>query len=105
MSISLLFSAYFFGGTNEIAEQGMGMVGSGFQLRMELHTYVPGVVGNFHNFHQTAVGRQSAQAQAGAGERIAVFVVEFITVAVTFADLIRAINGTDARESSESTQG
>ena len=70
----------------------MGMIGSGFQLRMELHTYVPGVVGNFHNFHQTAVGRQSAQAQAGAGERIAVFVVEFITVAVTFADLIRAVN-------------
>ena len=70
----------------------MGMVGTGLQLRMELHAHIPGMLRHFHDLHQAAIGRQTAQAQARAGQRLAVLVIELVTVAVALADLIRTVN-------------
>ena len=47
-----------FRGPDELAEQGVGLVGPGFQLRVELHSHEPGVVRQLHDLHQLPVGGQ-----------------------------------------------
>jgi len=57
---------------------------TGFQLRMELDTDKPGMVRCFDHFHQPVVGRNTGNNQAMFFEHIAVSIVHFVAVAVTF---------------------
>src|SRR6266446_5175506 len=60
------------GGLDERGEQRVRLEGLGFQLGMELHADKPGVVGDFDNLRQQAVGRHPGKAQPGLLERVAV---------------------------------
>ena len=63
------------GGAHEISEQGMGPVGSGFKLRMELHPHKPGLIPQFHDLHQFFAGAQSGKNQTFAGKHVAIEIV------------------------------
>ena len=69
-------------GPHVIPEEGMGDLGAGFELRMELAPQKPGVIGDFDDLYQLPVGRGAGDAQARLGQAIPVLVVKFIAVAV-----------------------
>ena len=58
-----------------------------FEFRMELASQKPRVVRGLDNLHVLAVGRSSGDAESGVGQRLFVFAVEFVAVAVAFADI------------------
>src|SRR5882672_10894508 len=62
-----------------------------FKFRMELASEKPRMLRRLDNFHVLAVGRASGDAETGIGQRLFVFAVEFIAVAMAFADFGRAI--------------
>ncbi len=61
--------AVLLGGGDEVPEQGVGLVGPAFQLRVELDAHEPGVVGQLHDLHQPPVGGQAGQLQPRLGQR------------------------------------
>ena len=77
---------------DEAPEQGMGPVGTAFQLRMELPGHKPGVPGQLDHLHQAAVGGQAGEGQPRLGQRLTVVVVELIPVAVALLDLLPAVD-------------
>ena len=77
---------------DELPEQGVCLVGTGLQLRMELDAHEPGVVQVFHDLHQLVIRRHAHQGQAAVGQGFPVVVVELIAVAVAFIDDLFAIS-------------
>ena len=57
-----------FGSGDKGAEQGMGLVGTALQLRVELYAYKPGVIGQLHDLHQPSVRGQARKAKPGVAE-------------------------------------
>ena len=69
----------------------MGLVGPGFQFRMELDAHEPGVFGQLHDLHQPLVGGEPGQHQPRLGKGLPVVVVELVAVAVALGDLVGAV--------------
>ena len=64
----------------------MGFCRTGLEFRMELAAQEPGMfaLGQFHDFHQTVIRGNTAQHQPVLRQHVPVFIIEFVTVAVTF---------------------
>ena len=57
---------------------------------MELHAHEEGMIFHFHRFHDAVIGRSAAEDKPRFFQRFAIIVVEFVSVAVAFADLFFA---------------
>src|SRR5579863_1085426 len=64
---------------------------------MELATEKPGVVGGFDNFNVSAVGSFSGDFESGGDEYLLVIAVEFVPMAVAFANLKFAVGAVGER--------
>ena len=53
---------------------------------MELHAHEEGMIFHFHRFHDAVIGRSAAEDKPRFFQRFAIIVVEFVSVAVAFAD-------------------
>lgn len=85
----MLFSGQ--GGGYEAGEDGVGLVRAGLEFGVELGADEKGVVGDLDDFDEFLFGGDGADFQAGSLDLLAVGGVEFVAVAVTFADDFRAI--------------
>ena len=74
--------AVLYAGADEGGEEWVRGQGLGFEFGVELTAEEPGVVGGFDDFDVDAVGSASGDAEAGAGERVFVFAIEFVAVAM-----------------------
>ena len=62
----------------------LGIFDSTFKFRMILHTDKKGMLGQFYNFHQSAFRIFSAGNHACFFKLLEIFIVEFLTVTVSF---------------------
>ena len=81
----------FNSGLNESAEQGMRPVGPGFQFRVGLCGYEPGMAGKFDHLHDTAVRRKTGELQSVLLQHTAIVIVYFIAMSVTLIDRLCVI--------------
>ena len=79
------------GGPDVVPEKRMGVHGTGLEFRVELAAQEPGVVPEFDDLHQLAVGGGAGNRQAGGVQFLPVGVVEFVAVPVALHDLRDAI--------------
>ena len=79
------------GSSHESLEQRVGLIGTALEFRVILHTHIEGPVGQLHRFHQPSIGGQARQGQAGGRQRLPIFVVELVAVAVTLGNLSHAV--------------
>src|SRR6476661_3275015 len=86
------------------AEQRMGTVRTGTIFRMELCSQEPGMVLEFDDFNQPAVGRETAQHQSLRRQRLTVRVVEFEPVPVSFANFVHTVHFVGERALSKTTE-
>src|SRR5438309_3776543 len=75
------------GCADERRKKRMGGQRLGLELRMELATQKPGVVGRFDDLDVDAVRSAAGDAQARRHERLFILAVKFVAVAVALADL------------------
>ena len=68
-------------------EERVGDQGFGLELRMELATDEPGMIHYFHHFREAVVRGVSHDPHAIGSQRLLIFPVEFVTVAVALRDL------------------
>ena len=61
------------------------------ELGMELAAEKPGMPWRFDDLHVLAVGRAACDAEPGIGERLFVFAIELVAVAVALGDLGSAV--------------
>ena len=66
-------------------------VGTALEFRMELYAYAEGAARDFYRFNEPAVRRSAGNFQPGSLKLSAVFVVEFISVAVTLMYQLSAV--------------
>ena len=59
---------------------------------MELAAQKPGMIGEFDDLDEFAVGRFTRKDQAVLAQPVNVDRVEFVAMAMTFADLVRAVD-------------
>jgi hypothetical protein len=85
------------GGGDETVEQGMRAVRFALEFRMKLAGDEKWVAGQFDDFDQFTVGRPSAKAEAGFGERLVIIVVEFVAMPVALVDDESAIQARGVR--------
>ena len=83
--------AIFEAGADERGEERMRSQRLGFEFRMELAADEPRVVGGFDNFYVNAVRSASGDAEAGAGERVFVFAIEFVAMAMALGNFQCAV--------------
>ena len=76
---------------DKACDEGLGGEGFGFELRMELHRHKPRVVGQFDDLNKVPRRARPGDLHSGIHELLALGGVEFIAVAVAFADLGRSI--------------
>ena len=77
---------------NEALEHGMRFQRLGLELRVELAADEMRVIRKFDHFHISSVRRRTGDLESSSGQCAFVFTVEFITVAMAFADLKLAID-------------
>ena len=77
--------------TDQSKEEGMRTVGAALEFRMELHTDVKIIFGNFHRFDDVIIRRGTADDKPGINQTRAEIVIEFITVTVTLGNIGFAI--------------
>src|SRR5689334_12648883 len=65
---------------------------AGLELGMELTTDEPRVRLDLDHLDQRTIRRQSAKIQSMLDERVAILVVDFVTMAVSLTDLGHAVN-------------
>src|SRR5438874_10207960 len=68
--------------SDEIAEQRMWSIGTALKFRMELRAYKPGMVRQLYDLDQTIVGGTTAHNHPVCFHALAVFVVEFVALAM-----------------------
>ena len=78
-------------GPNKGDKQGMGLVGAALEFGMVLHADIERMVVPLDNLNEPSVRRETGEDKSRGGERFAVFVVEFIAVAVALGDVLRAV--------------
>ena len=81
----------FVGGFDEAGEEGVGLDGFAAELGVGLRGYEIGVIFQLNEFHEVAVGRCAAEDEIFGLELFAVGVVEFVSVAMAFADVLGVI--------------
>jgi hypothetical protein len=64
-----------------------------FKFWMKLTADKPGMILELHNLHQAMLGIFSGDDQAGRLQTVLIFGIEFIAVAVAFADQLLPVNG------------
>ncbi len=74
------------------AKSGCGSRGLDLNSGMELAAEEPGVAGGLNNFDVIFVGGAAGDAQAGADQSFFVVAIEFVAVAVAFADFRFAVS-------------
>src|SRR5690242_13675944 len=84
--------AIFQGGTDERGEKRMGLERLRLEFGMELAAEKPGVLGGFDDFDVILVGGAAGDFEAGAEKSFLVFAIEFVAVAVAFADFELAVS-------------
>ena len=67
------------------------MVRTGVKFGMKLGGDKPRVITKFHDFDQSPIGRQTAQHEALFRQNIAIGIIEFVTVSMTFLHLRNAV--------------
>src|SRR5579863_10140617 len=77
---------------NEALEHGMRFQRLGLEFRVELAADEMRVIRKFDHFHISSVRRRTGDLESSSGQCAFVFTVEFITVAMAFADLKLAID-------------
>ena len=76
----------------ERAEERMWLYRPRFEFRMKLAPQEPGVIFQLYYLDKLSVRRQAADHQAFGCQQFAELVVEFVTVAVPFRDVLNAIS-------------
>ena len=66
------------------ANSGWGSSGFGFQFRMELNANEPGMIGDFDDFRQDAVGRKTGEHEPMFLQLTAILDIHFVSMAVAF---------------------
>ena len=79
-------------GSYKRGEQRMRRQRFGLELGVKLAAQKPWMIGYFDDFHVGAVRCAARDPQAGSGQALFVIAVEFVTVAVSFADLRGAVS-------------
>ena len=74
------------------AEQGMRFYGPRLEFGMELTPEEPWMVAEFYYLDEFMIGREAAYDQSLRSEQLPVFIVEFITVAMPFRNLLRTVS-------------
>ena len=82
---------------DEVPEQRVWVHWGGFELGVKLARQEPGMVFQFYDLHQIAVGRQAADYQSRLFHLDAVHIVEFITMAVPLFDFPFSIRNVGVR--------
>ena len=70
----------------------MRSVRSGLELWMSLCSNEPWMVGNLDHFHNPSIRRKTTEVQSFFSQCIAVIVVDFVTVTMSFVDGGLAVN-------------
>ena len=70
----------------------MSISGRGGEFRVELTGEKPGVVRDFYDFYQRAVGRTTRDPETCLGQEIQVIVIELIAVTMAFENDLLTIN-------------
>src|ERR1700722_526957 len=73
------------------AKEGMRLEGLGLELGVELAAEEEGVTGNLDDLHVGRIRSGAGNTQAGSGKEGLIFAVEFVTMAMAFADLGRFV--------------
>src|SRR5882724_13674350 len=79
-------------GADEFLEQRMWLQRLRLEFGMELAADEVRVVGQFDHLHVGSVGRGPGNSHARGNQRLFIFAVEFVSVAMAFADLGLAID-------------
>ena len=69
----------------------MGLHGFALEFRVRLSGHVVGMILQFNELHQGAIGRGTAKDEILGLELLAIGVVELVAVAVAFVDLLGAV--------------
>jgi hypothetical protein len=72
------------GGSNEGHKKRVGVHRSRLELRMELTSQEPGMVTDFHNFHQLSIWRDAAHDQPCLLQPLSKVIIKFIPVTMPF---------------------
>ena len=70
----------------------MGLIGTRFEFGVVLNSHIKITVVKLNGFNQVTVWRQSRKRKSRAFKHFAEVVVEFVAVAVAFADLLFAVS-------------
>ena len=73
-------------GTYKTFKKRMALIRTALEFGMVLYAYMERTLRKLYRFYESAIGRRTAQGQAAIGKYLPVFVIEFITVPVPFAD-------------------
>ena len=73
----------------------MGFIGTALEFRMKLDTNKECLICQLDRFDQMSIRRQTGETQSGFGESFTVGIIDFIAVAVTFADMFLTIKRED----------
>ena len=88
---ALLLELVLEGGADEGREERMRLERLGLEFRMELAAEKPRVIRRFDDFDVIFVGSAAGDAEASSDEGLFVFAIEFVAVAVAFADFSFAV--------------
>ena len=76
---------------DKAAKKRMSPIGTGFEFRVILHTYIEITVVKLDSLNESSVGRKSGEAESRALERLTILIVELVTMAMTLGYLTCAI--------------
>ena len=76
---------------DKAAEERVRTVGTGLEFGVILHADIERVIVPLHDLNEPSVRRETGENEPRGGESLAVFVVEFVAVAVTLGDVLRAV--------------
>ena len=82
----------FVGRAHERLEQRMRLERLRLELGMELASDEVRMIGNFDHLDVSSVRRRAGNPQAGRGQRVFVFAIEFVAMAMALADFGLAVN-------------
>ena len=91
----------FQGRTHKAGEQRVRTGRLRFEFRMILHAHKPGVRGNFHDFHQSAVRAGAHHLHAAVDELLSVEIIELVAMPMAFGDIERSVAGGGTAAGSE----
>lgn len=76
---------------DKAGENGVGMIGLGLELWVELRADKEGVIGDLNNFHKAGRFGDRADFEAGSLDLLAVCRVEFVAMAVALTDRVLTV--------------